>query len=109
MVQRKINVIEYFGYASWKVICSLVSFEKRTLSTMESLYKIPFSVLECPSLRLRRPPWLKMPSGMVVFAAVLLSYFLVTGGKLSFLTTIPYGLLLILLVSSDDVACQKLV
>jgi len=47
---------------------------------MESLYSIPYSVLECPNLKLKRPSWLHMPSGMVVYAAILLSYFLVTGG-----------------------------
>jgi len=47
---------------------------------MESLYSIPYSVLECPNLKLKRPSWLHMPSGMVVYACILLSYFLVTGG-----------------------------
>merc|ERR1712121_242540 len=35
---------------------------------------------ECPNLKLRKPSWIKQPSAMVVFAAVLASYFLVTGG-----------------------------
>jgi len=47
---------------------------------MESLYSIPYTVLQCPNLKLKRPSWLHMPSGMVVYAAILLSYFLVTGG-----------------------------
>jgi len=47
---------------------------------MEALYRVPYSVLECPNLKLRRPTWLHMPSGMVVYAAILMSYFLVTGG-----------------------------
>jgi len=47
---------------------------------MEALYSLPFSVLECPNLKLRKPSWVKQPSAMVVFAAVLTSYFLVTGG-----------------------------
>ncbi|XP_060556277.1 oligosaccharyltransferase complex subunit ostc-B-like [Ruditapes philippinarum] len=47
---------------------------------MESLYNIPFSVLECPRLRLKKPTWIKQPSAMTMFAIVLLSYFLVTGG-----------------------------
>merc|ERR1711936_784042 len=47
---------------------------------MEALYSLPFSVLECPNLKLRKPSWVKQPSAMVVFAAVLASYFLVTGG-----------------------------
>ncbi|KAK3794698.1 hypothetical protein RRG08_056714 [Elysia crispata] len=47
---------------------------------MEVLYGIPFTVLECPNLKLKKPSWLKKPSPMFVFAAVLTSYFLVTGG-----------------------------
>jgi len=47
---------------------------------MESLYAVPYSVLECPNLKLKRPSWFHMPSGMVVFACILFSYFLVTGG-----------------------------
>jgi len=47
---------------------------------MESLYAVPFSVLECPNLKLKRPSWVRMPSAMLVFAGILLSYFLVTGG-----------------------------
>merc|ERR1719295_2450628 len=47
---------------------------------MESVYALPFSVLECPNLKLKKPSWLQQPSAMVVFAAVLTSYFLVTGG-----------------------------
>ena len=48
---------------------------------METLYRIPFGVLECPNLILKKPGWLHMPSPMFVFSCVLLSYFLVTGGK----------------------------
>lgn len=47
---------------------------------MESIYALPYSVLECPNLKIKRPAWVRVPSAMVVFAAVLLSYFLVTGG-----------------------------
>jgi len=47
---------------------------------MEAVYSIPYSVLECPNLKLKRPSWVRMPSSMVVYALVLLSYFLVTGG-----------------------------
>jgi len=47
---------------------------------MESLYKIPFCVLEVPNLKLKRPSWFKQPSAMTVFAFVMVSYFLVTGG-----------------------------
>jgi len=47
---------------------------------MESLYKIPFCVLEVPNLKLKRPSWFKQPSAMTVFAMVMVSYFMVTGG-----------------------------
>ena len=49
-------------------------------SKMEALYAIPFSVLEVPNLKIKRPSWFHQPSAMVVFAFVLLSYFMVTGG-----------------------------
>ncbi|XP_077995722.1 oligosaccharyltransferase complex subunit ostc-B-like [Glandiceps talaboti] len=47
---------------------------------MEALYSIPFTVLQCPNLRLKRPTWIKAPSAMVVYSLILVSYFLVTGG-----------------------------
>ncbi|KAL5012455.1 hypothetical protein ScPMuIL_011006 [Solemya velum] len=47
---------------------------------MESFYKVPFLVLECPNLKLKRPTWLHMPSAMFIYALVIGSYFLVTGG-----------------------------
>ena len=47
---------------------------------MEILYRIPFTVLEVPQLKLRKPGFVKMPSSFVVFCLVLLSYFMVTGG-----------------------------
>merc|ERR1711988_1646431 len=50
------------------------------LDTMEAIYGIPFTVLEVPNLKIKKPSWLKTPSAMFVFATVLLSYFLVTGG-----------------------------
>ena len=57
---------------------------------MEALYAIPFHVLEVPNLKLKKPGWVKAPSAMVVFAFVLLSYFLVTGGKyVSFFIALP--------------------
>lgn len=49
---------------------------------MEALVGIPFNVLEIPNLKLKKPAWVKPPSAMLVFALILLSYFLVTGGKL---------------------------
>jgi len=61
-----------------------------SLSKMEALYAIPFHVLEVPNLKLKKPGWVKAPSAMVVFAFVLLSYFLVTGGKyVSFFIALP--------------------
>ncbi|KAH9286736.1 Oligosaccharyltransferase complex subunit ostc [Echinococcus granulosus] len=39
-----------------------------------------FTFLECPRLRIKRPSWLQLPSRMTVFAFVLSTYFLVTGG-----------------------------
>ncbi|CAH1246882.1 oligosaccharyltransferase complex subunit ostc-B [Branchiostoma lanceolatum] len=47
---------------------------------MEALYSIPFTVLECPNLKLKKPSWVRAPSAMVVYGFVLVSYFLVTGG-----------------------------
>ncbi|XP_033102233.1 oligosaccharyltransferase complex subunit ostc-like [Anneissia japonica] len=47
---------------------------------METLFSLPFAVLECPYLRLKKPSWLKSPGAMTVYAIVLGSYFLVTGG-----------------------------
>lgn len=49
---------------------------------LEALYRLPFAVLEAPNLKLKKPTWLQQPSAMKVFAMVLLSYFLVTGGEL---------------------------
>lgn len=48
---------------------------------MEALVGLPFNVLEIPNLKIKKPSWVKPPSAMFVFALVLLSYFLVTGGK----------------------------
>ncbi|XP_069121454.1 oligosaccharyltransferase complex subunit ostc-B-like [Argopecten irradians] len=47
---------------------------------MEALYALPFNILVCPNLKLKKPTWLKQPSAMFMFSAILLSYFLVTGG-----------------------------
>lgn len=51
------------------------------VSRMESLYGLPYAVLEVPNLRLKRPSWLKKPSAMFMYAIVTISYFLVTGGE----------------------------
>ena len=47
---------------------------------MEALYSIPFSILEVPNLKIKKPSWFHQPSAMTVFALVLLSYFMVCGG-----------------------------
>ncbi|KAK2519895.1 Ostc [Columba guinea] len=47
---------------------------------MEALYRLPFAVLECPNIKLKRPSWVHMPSAMTVYALVVVSYFLITGG-----------------------------
>ena len=48
---------------------------------MEYLYRVlPYSFLEVPALKLRKPWFIKAPSSTVVYSFVLLSYFLVTGG-----------------------------
>ncbi|CAB3383451.1 Hypothetical predicted protein [Cloeon dipterum] len=47
---------------------------------MEALYSIPFSILEVPNLKIKKPTWIHVPSAMTVFSLVVLSYFLVTGG-----------------------------
>lgn len=51
-----------------------------TAGDMETLYRVPFLVLECPNLKLKKPPWVHMPSAMTVYALVVVSYFLITGG-----------------------------
>lgn len=44
---------------------------------MESLY---FSFIDPPHVRVKKPGWLVMPGPMLIFGAVLGTYFLVTGG-----------------------------
>lgn len=52
---------------------------------LDTLYSLPFLVLEPPNLKLKKPAWVQKPSAMTVFSFVLLSYFLVTGGELAVL------------------------
>lgn len=52
---------------------------------LDALYSLPFAVLEVPNLKLKKPTWIQKPSAMKVYAMVLFSYFLVTGGKLKHL------------------------
>lgn len=39
-----------------------------------------FGVLQAPNIKLKRPTWIRQPAPMTVFAGILVSYFLVTGG-----------------------------
>uniref|UniRef100_A0A8C0PWV4 Oligosaccharyltransferase complex subunit n=1 Tax=Canis lupus familiaris TaxID=9615 RepID=A0A8C0PWV4_CANLF len=55
-------------------------FSRAAATNMETLYRVPFLVLECPNLKLKKPPWVHMPSAMTVYALVVVSYFLITGG-----------------------------
>lgn len=48
---------------------------------MEQFFTFPFSVLEIPQMKIKKPSWVKQPSSMFMFSVVLVSYFLVTGGK----------------------------
>lgn len=66
---------------------------------MESVYKLPYTVLLCPNIKLKKPSWVRQPSAMVMFAAVLTSYFLVTGGK----PNICLLLLVLAIVLSDNI------
>ena len=50
------------------------------MQALEVFYRIPFSVLEVPNIRLKKPGFVKAPSAMVIFSLILFSYFLVTGG-----------------------------
>ncbi|KAH8403163.1 hypothetical protein KR222_006249 [Zaprionus bogoriensis] len=47
---------------------------------IEAFYNLPFHILVPPNIKVRRFS-IPMPSPMAVFSVVLLSYFLVTGGK----------------------------
>lgn len=73
-----VHVISAAAHAEVCVSGSAVSFP---WPKMETLYSIPFTVLECPNIKLKKPSWLHMPSAMTVYAAVIVSYFLITGGK----------------------------
>ena len=48
---------------------------------MEILYQSLYNVLECPNIRIKKPSWIRAPSAMMVFSFLLVTYFLVTGGK----------------------------
>lgn len=50
---------------------------------LEQLCTLPFTILEVPNMKIKKPSWVQQPSAMVMFSLVLASYFLVTGGKLT--------------------------
>ena len=56
-------------------------FFRHHQSIMERLYALPYNVLECPHIKLKWPSWFHTPSAMTMYVIVLVSYFLVTGGK----------------------------
>jgi len=47
---------------------------------MEAILRPIFSVLTVPDLKIKKPTWVQTPSPWTIFAFVLLSYFMVTGG-----------------------------
>lgn len=50
------------------------------MQAVEVFYRIPFSVLEVPNIKLKKPGFVKPPSAMTIFGFIVLSYFMVTGG-----------------------------
>lgn len=49
-------------------------------TNMETLYQVPFLVLECSNLMLKKPPWVHTPSAVMGYAVMVVSYFLIAGG-----------------------------
>jgi len=47
---------------------------------LDLLFTYPFSVLQCPNVKIKKPSWVQQPSAMMMFFVALVSYFLVTGG-----------------------------
>lgn len=47
---------------------------------MDVLYGLPFCILQEPNVKIKKPSFIKAPSSTLVFAFVMVSYFLVTGG-----------------------------
>lgn len=43
-------------------------------------YRYLLSLVDPPNIKFRRPSWFHLPSPMLIFGAILFSYFLVTGG-----------------------------
>ncbi|CAF1590372.1 unnamed protein product, partial [Adineta steineri] len=52
----------------------------KRVKTMEGLYRLPFNVVQCPNLKLKKPSWIRKPSNTMVLFGLLVSYFLVTAG-----------------------------
>lgn len=61
-------------------LSEIVNFVLET-NMLETIYSLPFLVLCPPNLKIKQPSWFHQPSAMTMFSLVLLSYFLVTGGK----------------------------
>lgn len=57
-----------------------------------ALDAFPFSVIEPPHLRLKKPTWLRLPSAMLVYFLILVSFFLVTGGVIFDIINEPPGI-----------------
>jgi len=56
---------------------SLITLLKRG---MDVILRPIFSVLTVPDLKIKQPTWLHTPSAWTIFAFILTTYFLVTGG-----------------------------
>ena len=56
--------------------------ETPAANNMETLYRVPFLVLECPNLKLKELPWYtcRRPWRWWCLTLVVVSYFLITGG-----------------------------
>ncbi|XP_039078247.1 oligosaccharyltransferase complex subunit OSTC-like [Hyaena hyaena] len=55
----------------------------------ETLYQVLILVFESHNLKLKKPPGVHMPSAMTVYALVVVSYFLITGGILDDVSVEP--------------------
>ncbi|KRZ33738.1 Oligosaccharyltransferase complex subunit ostc-A, partial [Trichinella pseudospiralis] len=72
------NFVYAFLISNRFPVCRLTKSISVVMDTLVDIFY--FSFLQCPNLRLKLPRWVQMPSAMVVYALVLLSYFFVTGG-----------------------------
>ena len=71
LYKNKLHSVKMFFF----VITSLYR-----IGRMETLIGLPFKVLEIPPMRLKKPNFISMPSAMMVYGMILVSYFLVLGG-----------------------------